>query len=348
MYRHLIYILAIWGCLALSACGSDDAADKDTGMVNIVFTVSVPAAEQGTSGRAVSRAEDYVGNMETAIDPSRLHIVMYSSEGVNLSAIEDMSILRGEDKSVYTVVGSIPAAKLQLQNGRFEGKLMVYANMDGVSESANFTSDAISGLSYSYPDAKGYIPMWGVKKINAAFYPGKRTTLDGTIGLLRAEAKIYVFLSQDMIDNNYELTEATLHGYNTKGYGLPQLQNYRDAEDANLLTMATSSHFYPSPSATPELDMLGKSIYVPEYQNVGEGITPAYITVSVRDKDRNETKQYTVRFENYENGVSTKEPFDIVRNHYYRYELYQSSAGKIDVNLTVRKWAQVTHSDILI
>lgn len=344
MYRLFRYILSLVCCMALVSCGDDVGSDGNS--VRIIFTLSMPEATTATRASGDQDPTEDATLQECAIDQNRLHVVFYDSNGKYVGAVERLSLVK-ISPTVYKVVGSMSLADKHLSaNNEFTGKVMVYANINGVDEKADYTSDAVSQLSFAYPSSGTYIPMWGVKKlVNVQLQAGKEVDIS-VINILRAMAKIQVYLRQDMIDNGYSLTQVTLSKYNTQGYCLPELANYQDLDDADNLVHDKYSHFYESPS-TESLDMTNKVVYVPEFQNIGKGDDAACIYLVLKDK-YGVSESYTLRFVDYQDGAPTTTAFDLVRNHDYRYEVYRGDDGKVRIYLTVRKWWKVTHDEILM
>lgn len=339
----LKYIISFICCLALVSC-QKDAAVTDQNMVRIILTLSMPEAATGSRATATETTDE--GTLqESAIDKDRLHIVFYDNQGKYVASVEHFSLLQ-ENTTTYKVVGSMTFTADQLTNNRFSGKVMVYTNVDGVNEQADYTSDDVSLLKYDYSPTETYIPMWGVKKLeDIQMEPGTQVDIH-VINLLRAEAKVYVFLRQDMIESGYSLSHVSLSKYNTKGYCLPLLENYQDLDDAGNLVHNKYAHFFPS-EAQEELDMTNKVVYVPEYQNQGEGTQAAVVRLTLRDV-KGQEKDYELPFVNYVDGAPGTNVMDILRNHYYKFEVYKGSNGKLQVNLVVRKWWKETHSEILM
>ena len=344
MNRFVTYILALIGCMALMSCGDDVGGGQNT--VNIIFTLSMPDATDGTRASGEQEPTEDGTLMESAIDQGHLHVVFYDPNGQSIGEVEHLSLLK-ESATGYKVVGSMKLTDKDLgDNHEFMGKVMVYANVAGVDAKADYTSASISGLTYDYPSTDGYIPMWGVKKlVNVRLEAGKQIDLN-VINLLRAEAKLQVYLRQDMIDNGYSLVKVSLSKYNTKGYCLPALENYKDLDDADNLVHDKYVHFYDSPNGA-NLDFTNQVAYVPEFQNIGKGDDAAVIHLTLKDKKGND-EDYSLKFVNYQDGAPTTTAFDLVRNHYYQYEVYKGDDGKVRVNLVVRKWHKETHEEIIM
>jgi len=344
MYKLLKHIIAmVFFGLLLASCSEDRAQNmKDIG---VFFTISVPNAEVGSRANDAELTEDGT-LMESSVDPNQLHVVLYDNDGNVMAALQQISLIQ-LGKNEYKVIGAMKVAEANFRDNLFLGKVVVYANIDGVDEKARYASDAIGELSYDYTPNPHLIAMWGVKQVaNKQFLTGKQTDI-GTINLLRAEAKMTVNLSQDMIDNGYELTQVSLTKHNTKGYCLPKVEYYQGLDDVDNLVHDKYLHVFDSSVSTEPVDMKGKSIYVPEFNNkdVAES-DRATIKLKLKERSDGTEEDYTLQFVNYKEGAPTTEAYNIERNHHYKFEVYKGSNGKLHVNLVVRKWAKDTHPTI--
>ena len=330
--------------LLLASCSDNGAQNvKDIG---VFFTISVPSTDVGTRAAGDSETMEDGTQMESSVNPDQLHVVLYDDDGNVMAALRNISLIQ-LSKNEYKVVGAMKVDEANLRDNLFSGKVVVYANIDGVDEKARYASDAIGNLSYDYNPNPHYIAMWGVKQVaNKQLLPGKQTDI-GTINLLRAEAKLTVNLSQDMIDIGYELTQVSLTKHNTKGYCLPKVENYQGLDDVDNLVHDKYLHVFDNTVSAEPVDMKGKSIYVPEFNNkdVAEA-DRATITLKLKDGSDGTEETYTLRFVNYKEGAPTTEAYNIERNHHYKFEVYKGSNGKLRVNLVVRKWAKDTHPTI--
>lgn len=333
------YLLALAGVITCMACS--DSADhvSDDGYVRVVFQLYMP------SSTVVTRAGE--SDWEYAIDKSRLHVVFYSQDGRAIGGVEHLVLLPTQKENEYQVTGSIKLDKLQMTNSGFSGKVMVYANINDVDEQADFSEDNLNRLTFTYqPTTPHFIPMWGVKQLeNIPFEAGKQYDIK-TINLLRAEAKIHVSLRQDMIDGGYTLTQVKLLGHQQQGYCLPPFGSIAHLEDADLLPNAKMGHFHEASPSMEPIDLLQGDVYVPEYRNSGEG-TPAVIRLQLRDRFGKES-DYQLRFVEYASGAPTSQAVDILRNHYYQFQLYKGDNDILHVNLNVRKWYYTEHDHIIM
>ena len=90
-------------------------------------------------------------------------------------------------------------------------------------------------------------------------------------------------------------------------------------------------------------------VYVPEYQNSGDGITaPAIIRLRLSDRFGKEL-DYQLKFVDYDaSGAPTSQAIDILRNHYYQFQLYKGDNDILHVKLNVRKWYYTEHEHIIM
>ena len=175
------------------------------------------------------------------------------------------------------------------------------------------------------------IPMWGEKMTTLNLRKGEATELTEPIYLLRAMAKVEVMVAEGV----GELQSVTVDKYNQTGYVLPKFpetfpEGYDGTEDLdqdavfnpNTTTPETNLGFTPDGNG-------GFYVYLPEYQNVGEGASPAQMTVTIDDKT------YPLEFKIYDDESNDKY-FNIVRNHYYQYIITGVADDAVSVKLSLQ------------
>ena len=342
-------------CVAgFMSCGSDDSP-SDPSMVRVVFRLYVPTTT--AESRADADPTEDAETWESAINMDKLHIVLYTKNGTSIGGLENVALVATSAPNIYDVTGSVLVDKLNLKSGKFDGQIMIYANMDGVNETSNFNEGLVNSLPFTANTGKHTIPMWGFKQLNVSLKAGSQTNI-GTINLLRAEAKIRVFLRSDMVEN-YELTNVKLSQANKQGYCLPQYQNIHNISDVQELDHDAFAHFWSKGSnqtnqeKLTDVDMTNKAIYVPEYENKvsstdrASKTDAAVIKLTLKDKRDSKTQDYTLPFVEYDaNGAPTQTAKDIVRDHYYKFEVYKNDDGMLRVRLKVRQWYVVKHEEI--
>lgn len=292
--------------------------------------------------------------MENSIDFSRFHVVFYQTNQQMAGILQNMVLIH-EGGNIYRLTGSLPVSNKVLVGNHFEGKMVVYANFDMSSEDLqkDYNHTDIAQKAFDYEANPKYLPMWGVQNVNFTLAAGKRQDFSD-IDLLRAVAKVKVYLSSEMKNNGWSIHSMQLYNYNDKGYCMPG--KYTDCEQTASLTHEELEHFYDS-KQTGGITMTDDvPIYLPEYQNKGkEDADKCVIKLKLnykgnveRDDSGNE-KEYTLRFIDYtDTGAEGTTINDIVRDHYYIFEVYKGSNGQNLVKLTVRKWNVRDHEEIVM
>lgn len=357
---------------ALVSCGQNaDDDDVEKSIVSVYFTLSVN--DETTAVAAKSRAvappegtgtwQSYdpkgeADNYENSIDMAKLNVYFYKMDGTYAGKVDNMTAYRDETKkNVYHIVGEMGIDESNLINNQFTGRMVVYANMDTPSNSSwSSTSTDILGQSYSFnPSSPTYIPMWGVRKVSFTATPGTQQQLDD-VYMLRAVAKVTVQLDETIM-KGWTIDHITMNRWNNQGYCLPSWVDNLD--DTQALSFNQSENVYNATDVlqTTPLDFTAatastasKNLYLPEYDNTSTGVTPATISVKLRKPDgTSEGQTYTLQFVKYDDkDAPTGTPYDIVRNHWYKYTIYKNAERTLSVKLTVRKWNKETHPTIVM
>lgn len=206
----------------------------------------------------------------------------------------------------------------------------------------------IARKSFNYEANPEYLPMWGVQKVDFTLAAGKRQDFSD-IDLLRAVAKVKVNLSNDMKNNGWSIYSMQLFNYNNKGYCMPG--KYTNCEQTASLTHEEFEHFFNSRQTSGITMTDDVPIYLPEYQNNGQKDADKCIIKLklARNGTVESDKEYTLRFIDYtDQGTEGTTINDIVRDHYYTFEVYKGSNGQNLVKLTVRKWNVRDHEEIVM
>lgn len=361
LLRFLLATAMAWlGCIALVSCDQGDTGAEDT-EAHITLTLCLKGTDTdsntriGQSGgkQIASRGEEDEPKdpgTENSIDFSRFHVVFYDANHRMAGILQNMVLIH-EGGNIYRLTGSLPVSNKVLVGNHFVGKMVVYANFD-MSEAdlqKDYNHTDIAHKAFDYANLE-YLPMWGVQKVDFTLAAGKRQDFSD-IDLLRAVAKVKVYLSNDMKKNGWSIHSMHLFNYNNKGYCMPG--KYTDCEQTASLTHEEFEHFYDS-KQTGGITMTDDvPIYLPEYQNKGkEDADKCVIKLKLARKGTVEQdapgkdKEYTLRFIDYtDTGAEGTTINDIVRDHYYIFEVYKGSNGQNLVKLTVRKWNVRDHEE---
>lgn len=367
LLKFLLATAMAWlGCIALVSC---DQGDTNAGEAeaNITLTLCLKGADKINNTRIeqpfvkplASRGEedeteDPGTEMENSIDFSRFHVVFYQANQQMAGILQNM-VLVHLGGNIYRLTGSLPVSNKVLVGNHFVGKMVVYANFDMSSEDLqkDYSHTDIAQKSFDYEANPKYLPMWGVQKVAFTLAAGKRQDFSD-IDLLRAVAKVKVYLSNDMKKNGWSIHSMQLFNYNNKGYCMPG--KYTDCERTASLTHEEFEHFFNSIQTSGITMTDDVPIYLPEYQNNGQvdadkcviKLKLARNGIVERDDSGNE-KEYTLRFIDYtDQGTEGTTINDIVRDHYYTFEVYKGSNGQNLVKLTVKKWNVRNHDEIVM
>lgn len=367
LLRFLVSIAMAWlGCIALVSCDQGDTGAENT-EAHITLTLCMKGTDTdnytriGQSGgkQIASRSEDDETDepgteMENSIDFSRFHVVFYDANQQMAGILQNM-VLVHLGGNIYRLTGSLPVSNKVLVGNHFVGKMVVYANFNMSSDDLQkgYNDEIIAHKAFNYEANPKYLPMWGVKKVDFTLAAGKRQDFSD-IDLLRAVAKVKVNLSNDMKKNGWSIHSMQLFNYNDKGYCMPG--KYTDCEQTASLTHEEFEHFYNSRQTSGITMTDDVPIYLPEYLNNGQEDADKCIIKlklarngTVEQDAPGKDKEYTLRFKEYtDEGTEGTTTNDIVRDHYYIFEVYKGSNGQNLVKLTVRKWNVREHEDIVM
>lgn len=362
LFRFLLATAMAWlGCIALVSCDQGDTGAENT-EVHITLTLCMKGTDTdnytriGQSGgkQIASRSEDDETDepgteMENSIDFSRFHVVFYDANHRMAGILQNM-VLVHLGGNIYRLTGSLPVSNKVLVGNHFVGKMVVYANFDMSSEDLqkDYNHTDIAQKSFNYEANPKYLPMWGVQKVDFTLAAGKRQDFSD-IDLLRAVAKVKVNLSNYMKNNGWSIYSMQLFNYNNKGYCMPG--KYTNCEQTASLTHEEFEHFFNSRQISGIAMTEDVPIYLPEYQNNGQkDADKCVIKLKLaRNGTVESDKEYTLRFIDYtDQGTEGTTINDIVRDHYYTFEVYKGSNGQNLVKLTVRKWNVRDHEEIVM
>lgn len=328
--QRAAFIIA--ACVVMAACSDSDDGAVGMDDVQVAFTLTIADAAQ-TRGGENEGWDNYNPGQDGILDENLINtndivVSIYDGDGNKLDDVDDLHVFditasAAAGTKNYAITGVWHNAKPNVDKAK---RIMVVANCNATSTDnpASLTYDLNTGT-------RQYIPMWGVVAVPSTLMLGKQNKLPA-IQMLRAMAKVGVYLRTDMTAYGYSIGSMTVNNYNTKGYCVPktfnEVNNTSEVRFANSLNVLDSHADNIALSTTAPL-------YLPEYDN--SGANPSKITVNLNRNGAHEGT-YTLEFRNYDtDGKPTGTPYSIQRNHYYEYWIYKE-AGKIIVTLHVRKW----------
>ena len=363
LLKFLLATAMAWlGCIALVSCDQGDTGAENT-EAHITLTLCLKGTDTdnytriGQSGdkQLASRSEDDETEdpgteMENSIDLSKFHVVFYQTNQQMAGILQNM-VLVHLGGNIYRLTGSLPVSNKVLVGNHFEGKMVVYANFNMSEDDLqkSYSDTGIAQKSFDYEANPKYLPMWGVKKVSFTLTAGKRQDFSD-IDLLRAVAKVRVNLSSKMKSDGWSIYSMQLFNYNDKGNCMPK--KYAECEQTASLTHEDFENFYDSKQTGGITMTENVPIYLPEYQNTEKNEADRCVIklkLKLKGNVENNEKEYTLRFIDYtDSGAEGTTINDIVRDHYYTFEVYKDSNGKNLVKLTVRKWKVLEHEEIVM
>lgn len=363
LLKFLLATAMAWlGCIALVSCDQGDTGAENT-EAHITLTLCLKGTDTDNNTRIgqpggkqlASRSEDDETvepgtEMENSIDLSRFHVVFYQANQQMAGILQNM-VLVHLGGNIYRLTGSLPVSNKVLVGNHFEGKMVVYANFNMSEDDLqkSYSDTGIAQKSFDYEANPKYLPMWGVKKVSFTLTAGKRQDFSD-IDLLRAVAKVRVNLSSKMKSDGWSIYGMQLFNYNDKGYCMPK--KYAECEQTASLTHEDLENFYDSKQTGGITMTENVPIYLLEYQNTGKDEVDRCVIklkLKLNGNVENNEKEYTLRFIDYtDSGAEGTTVNDIVRDHYYTFEVYKGSNGKNLVKLTVRKWNVREHEEIVM
>ena len=368
LLRFFVSIAMAWlGCIALVSCDQREIDGVEAeAEANITLTLCLKGTDENStragassnrllSSRGDAGTENPDSEMENNIDFNRFHVVFYDANHRMAGVLQNMVLIH-VGGNIYRLTGSLPVSNKVLVGNHFEGKMVVYANfnMSEADLQKDYNDTDIAQKSFNYEANPKYLPMWGVKKVAFTLAAGKLQDFSD-INLLRAVAKVKVNLSNEMKNNGWSIYSMQLINYNDKGYCMPE--KYAECEKTASLTHKEFEHFLDSKQTVGITMKDNVPIYLPEYQNKDkDNAEKCIIKLKLESKGKVELddasgkeKEYTLRFIDYtDTGAEGTTINDIVRDHYYTFEVYKGSNGQNLVKLTVKKWNVRDHDEIVM
>ena len=375
------------GCFVLASCVNDDEGPclpDSNGKTQVVFSLVLPDKAQTRSlwGEKDPDSGEWINDWingedkDKDIDLGTIRIVIFDNAGGYIGTLGDeLNFIprnTGEEPyetTEYECIGTVPdnIAKALINAQVKDFKFMVFANCT-VPEKITW-----DGAAVVFDSETDKIPMWGVVSVEGlTLTKGERTDL-GPIVLLRALSKVTVALApktgqESKMDGFTYISSVKVTNYNTTGYVVPSLPVAYESI-TNTMALDTEECVHENTS-DPDTDLLidgGTSkpkeltFWLFEFVNKGkEDADQAQLIVTlgktVTNADTGEEQEVLkefdfapIKFCTYDknNGAPSGAPFDIVRNHYYKFNITEVVGG-LYVVPTVAKWKDAPVLDYTI
>lgn len=345
---YLIILLAV---SLLGSCNimDDEVCSGQSSPITAPVQVGFTLTTGDVSSRAIEKEEAGTG-YENYIDiaNNNFRILLFdATDNTYLTTFTPTSIRPTDDNTEYPQTYYVEG---ELEEAYTNFKLVVLANWgkdNYPSLTENTTITEICNTIYQYttnfvPSAEQTIPMYGVKICSGTTLRPDLLTDLGTVDLLRAMAKIEVNCNAE----GFKLSEVKLHQYNTTGYCAPEniVDNTSNWDNVDNTVCNHTTHIPDEVETSESLEFTKQGdsyiVYVPEFEN--KGVTDkSYISVSLVHKDDNTPvtlDNSTINFCEYNEGTPVDNTdFDIVRNHWYSYNITKVDDG-IKLQCMVMPW----------
>jgi hypothetical protein len=356
----------------LTSCVYDDEDGANGDERIVTFILDVGKIPTRTIDESTLPLEDGEG-IENYIDINSIKVYFYSigdnPYGTNDGLIQELHVKRavrlGESSTSYLVY--LDVDDTNLPKGKFQLVVMAnreqtcsnnstFYNMTAVADGIYFNRVTEGGEGI-VPTEDKPIPMFGVKLFTTV--PDFTESVDlGTVNMLRAMAKI------ELLCTNVGFSEVMLTHCMPVGTCAPvKMRNCNTSQvtsdnmflpgqenSASQTALKGWGYALTGKTATPVEDVyfnkadttgMKYMIYVPEYANDGsQGLTPAQIVFKSAFGVR-----YTLDFVDYDDPNKT--PFNILRNHIYRYIVSFKDDEGISLKYEVIDWNEKTAGDIV-
>lgn len=346
MKRWLLHIwmIGVLGMLTASCSQEAVGLDLDTdGKVQVMFTIALDSPSAGSRATWGDNYDSAIGDdFDNYINPDQFFVKL--TLGNTTYDVQNIAHWQqAGNKNVYEFVGEVDV-NINTTTTYTNAKIMVYANMNPASTFGTEVFEPNYNINQSIarnPNGVAYIPMWGVQTVNLSLTPGTRTELIDPIYLLRSMAKVEVALTAP----EYTLTKVVLKKYNKIGNCLPvgaaDVNNTKDLNFDNVNAIDSEPYCF-NPNATSAGTDLAFTVtsnhlifYMPEISNANDDL--AMEVTLERDGDEVTLSAPYLYFRNY----STNTAFDVVRNHWYQYNI--TAIGKsLDYTADIKPWSSAT------
>ena len=346
-FLHILLLAGLFGVLTTSCSQDEDDPTQisDSRKAQVVFTIALNSQSSGSRGTwgdnydnsNTNNYESAIGDdFDNRINPDQFYVQITTDKGTY--NVENVVYTQtSTNNNVYEFFGEV-----EVEASSTSAKIMVFANMD---------PDDNGSFNVPFNKNTAFIPMFGVQTVNLALTPGARFELIEPIYLLRAMAKVEVELAANVIEKGYTLTNVSLNRHNTKGNCLPK--NWNTVPNTKTLTHDAEDCFNPNATDASSTS-LAFSItdnhlvfYLPEVSNTADtNELKMEVTLKKGNKTINLKTPY-LYFRKYNNSGSAEnaQRFNIVRNHWYKYNI---TAVKDDFSLAltcvVQDWQLVEES----
>ncbi len=359
----LMFVLVTVISFSSISCSNDDEYGEDVNLaagkiVSLHFNLSLQSLTRADGTRSTEAGS----SEENAI--SNYGIYFFDSDNKYIATFSANSFTSSDEENTsYSVLGTVDATTIEKLGSSF--KIVVLANWDtypSLVEGSTTIDDICSAETavFTCPtkfDAVPSIPFYGVHSYTGVTFDSDNgTTLDGSITLLRAMAKVEVIDKNISTRTDYYSTikSAKIYHYNAIGFcaptGVYSQDDYGQGDDGdiyfvNSLHLVSGSNDSEQSGRVLDLYQSDESTwvaYIPEYSNSALSEDNCYIELEL---ENNMDSYYIVELDDgstvianssdnsfnlyfTEDGTSDATPINIQRNKIYRFNVTLISTVK--------------------
>lgn len=348
------------GCFVLASCVNDEEGPcLPDGKTQVVFSLVL---HDNAQTRALwSENSNWINGVDkdNEIDLSSIKLLIFDNTGGFVGSLgsEDLYYLPKNtgtepyEETVYECIGTVPETISENITSGASYKFVFLANCTNIP--TTITWDGINAIPFDSEVDR--VPMWGVVTVdNLTLVPGERKDL-GKVALLRALSKVTISLketegAEGKLDGFDHISSVKVTNYNKKGYVVPTLPAYASVTNTMALDDETCVHENATDAATDlviegSTDTKELAFYLLEFVNKekeADNQTQLIVTLGKTNEDNTVTTKVfdfaPIKFCTYVDGKPSGAPFDIVRNHYYKFNITEVVGG-LYVVPTIADWA---------
>lgn len=349
MWNKWIYTMFVLALGLFASCS--DSSEEQLAEAGKTRTVVFRLSMEDINGRSrATWADEYTAgtatDFDTKINVGGLQVVVYTAQGNYVGKAEKVFFSKlsnsgNDDNAIeeYEFVGDVSHLYLQ-DNTAY--KFMVFANCSDVGDMT-----AVGEHPYDIGDLATAIPMWGVTTYTLTTLTSQDL---GTIDLLRAAAKIEVGLSDEMSSAGYSLVGVTASHYNQRGWCAPT--GWNTVTVTKLLGDEVCANYHTSTqsnglSFSVDGNKKNAVVYMPEYNNLASTIPAVTLSVTVQNTGGTSVEyKNAIDFLALPGSSTATEAVNIIRNHYYRFNVTAIKNGGLDIDYTVQDWTDGGTTDL--
>ncbi|MCM1519382.1 MAG: hypothetical protein NC098_01185 [Lachnoclostridium sp.] len=368
------FLLFVVAALGLVACSGHDEPSAGYDDISSEASCALQFYIDAGSGSSLQSRGTYPDDFEAGegnenyidIADDDYSIALFTADNRLIASIDNSAVeivpLIENDRLRYSLKFEVTADVATTINASGSLKLVVMANWRGNYPAIDATmtleqlynrAEAIAYTSLPGPvlSASDKIPMYGVSQFNGVNVRTDHVYLLGSVFMLRALAKIDVYAGPDSW-HQIESVHLTRHAVAAAPMpaGVLHQNDYIHYDyDSDFLAAPSFPAAWGNSvfESTAEVELLDNGHghftgYVPEFNNRVRRSDDLRARLKVKFVDRHDIDYVDFKYYNDPApGCAVGEPFDILRNNWYRFSLTKSKYGWVNVEVNIIPYSEV-------